>query len=168
MLDLNRPDMNINVQDPTQAYIFDYLYKLVEQLEMVLDNLTIDNFSSTLSAQLEALSLSASQSSTVAAEAQQRANKGITVSDVINSPMFASALDTVKTQGGNGWVRTVDGTQLCYGNAESSVTFPEAFDSVPVVVTTPSMTVTATSSGFTVDEAGAFGYVAIGRKEANE
>lgn len=167
MLDLNRPDMNIDVTDPSQAYLFDYLYKLVEQLEMVLDNLTVDNFSPTLAGQFEALTISASNSSTVAAEAQQRANKGITVSDVINSQMFISALETVKSTGENGWVRTVDGTQICYGKVTESTTatFAQIFDSVPAVLTTPSHTVTATTGGFTVESAGTFDYIAIGRKE---
>lgn len=164
MQDLILPDFLVS--DPNQRYIVDYLYKLVEQLEFALNNISVDNLSDSLAEQIKALGVSVRKSSTTATEAQQKSAKTLTVSDVINSAQF-QADQIGQFDQDNGIIIIQDDTMICYGkvNNGTSVTFPETYAAVPCVITTPETVPTATKNGFSVAESATFDYICIGRKE---
>lgn len=78
------------------AQINNYLIQLKEELEFILTNISADNLSPDLRDRLNALGAGIQTSEEKYEQVtQQVSNQSLTVSDVINSPLFESALDGV-------------------------------------------------------------------------
>lgn len=153
MIDIIRPDF-VHV-DESQRPIIDYLFRLCEQLEFLLSGIDEDV------AKVSGNSLQITSIASKADEAQQKANRAISVSDVVNSQLFKAALDgrVGDIFGGE------DDTMVLYGTVSGSAseTFAEEYETVPIVLTDSGQTVTATTTGFTVPTAATFHYIAIGQ-----
>lgn len=89
------PFPNITATDSKEqvGQINNYLIQLKETLEFVLTNISADNLSPELRNQLNSMSTEIKTTKEEQEDAtQQIANKTITVSDVINSPLFKEAI----------------------------------------------------------------------------
>lgn len=76
------------------AQINNYLIQLKEELEFILTNISADNLSPELRDRLNSLGAEIQTSEEKYEQVtQQVSNQSLTVSDVINSPLFESALD---------------------------------------------------------------------------
>lgn len=92
------PFPNITSTDPKEqiAQMNNYLIQLKEELEFILTNISADNLSPELRDKLNSLGAGIQTTEEKYEEVtQQVRNQSITVSDVINSPLFESALDGV-------------------------------------------------------------------------
>lgn len=146
-----------------------YLFQLRECLELALTDIGPANFSAAFRSELSGLGLQMQDMKLNAEERQQRveqvSNGQLTVPDVLNSEAYKASVRAVKPEGGTGYVKFPDGTMICYGTetAETSITFHESYETLPVLVTSPSVTAGVTEGGFTVTEADGFSWIAIGR-----
>ena len=149
----------------------DYLYQLREALELSLTDIGPMNFSAAFRLELERIGMEMENVQTNAEESQQRVEQvsgaQITVSDVLNSEAYKKSIEAAKSVGEDGYVQFPDGTMICYGNETDAteVTFKKEFGAVPATITNPEKTVIVTSTGFTIEEAASFSWVAIGRYE---
>lgn len=92
------PFPNITSTDTKEqvAQINNYLIQLKEELEFILTNISADNLSPELRDKLNSLGAGIQTTEERYEEVtQQMRNTSITVSDVINSPLFESAMDGV-------------------------------------------------------------------------
>jgi hypothetical protein len=90
------PFPNITSTDTKEqvAQINNYLIQLKEELEFILTNISADNLSSELRDKLNSLGAGIQTTEEKYEEVtQQVRNQSISVSDVINSPLFESAID---------------------------------------------------------------------------
>ncbi len=146
-----------------------YLYQLYESLELALTDIGPANFSAAFREELSSFGLQMKDVQSNAEQSQQRVEKvsngQLTVSDVLNSEAYKASIEEIKPEGADGYVKFQDGTMICYGTEDTStiVTFRESYAAVPVLVTRPNVTATVTESGFTVDAASEFSWIAIGR-----
>lgn len=152
------PEENIRI-------LHDYLYQLTDQLEFILDNIGADNLSAPLLNKLNSLGADIEASQTVNSQTQAQIGglELLTVSDVINSAAFASAINAAKPVGGDGYVSFPDGILICYG--KSAGTFARTFASAPALITRPSCEARVSATEFeTIDVQGDVDYIAIGRE----
>lgn len=155
--------------------IVSYLFQLKEQLEFILSNIGEENLSLELRKELNSLGAEIQLTQTDFNNNTQRmesvANKQLTVSDVINSSQYQASVQGIKDSvaiGGDGYVKLIDGTLMCYGNSNADVmVFSAEFSEPPVIITSPYMAVTATTTGFSLLEENTEGitysWLAIGR-----
>lgn len=151
-----------------------YMYQLHEALELALTDIGPENFSAAFRMELSAIGLQMQNVQTNTEQSQQRVeqvNKGqLTVSDVLSSAAYKASIEAVKSKGADGYVKLPDGTMICYGaeTIATSITFHESYAAVPVLITSPNVTATVTVSGFTIDTASEFSWIAIGRYNIEE
>ena len=90
------PNFTAKNTEEQVAQINSYLIQFKETLEFILSNISIDNLSQDLVSKLNTLGADIVKSvEDRDDQIQQVSNKALTVSDVINSPAFAMALDDV-------------------------------------------------------------------------
>ncbi len=181
MEQLFRPQFTGATPEENWRQLTDYLYQVMEQIEFAFDNISEDNLSPSLLDTLNKLGAGIDANATLTSETQSRVGSLdlITVSDVINSPLFTAAMasqattlrgdmDTkdnavkqavlpVETTGA---ITFPSGTQICYGTANGDTQFPKAFGSIPKVVGYGTFTVSTT--GITTTDT--FDYIAIGEE----
>ena len=90
------PFPNVVSQNPEEqiAQITNYLIQLKETLEFILTDISIDNLSPDLINRLNELGANIDKGEEERNEQmQEMANKTLTVSDVVNSPAFALAIE---------------------------------------------------------------------------
>lgn len=170
MEQLFRPQLVGETAEENFRQLTDYLYQLTEQLEFILDNIGEDNLSQGLADKLNKLGANIDANATLTSEAQSRIGSLdiITVSDVLNSPMFNSALNSVKPKEDTGVIEFPANTMICYGTLQgTTATFAKPFTSIPKVVTNSGSNVTVSVSGITTDEETTLDYIAIGEEAHN-
>lgn len=93
------PNITATTVEGQAAQINNYLIQFKETLEFILSNISTDNLSPTLVATLNSLGAEIEKTTEETTEQiQQVSNKAITVSDVINSQAFRSAIESVTPQ----------------------------------------------------------------------
>ncbi len=168
MEQLYRPQFVGETPEENFRQLTDYLYQLTEQLEFILDNIGEDNLSPTFANQLNALGMDIDANASKTAEAQSQIGSLdiITVSDVINSPMFAAAINSVKQDvlpdEGSGYILFPGGTLICYGTANGDTNFAKEFGSIPKVIGQTTEAFTVSTTGITTTET--FDFIAIGEE----
>lgn len=91
------PNITAKNTEEQVAQINNYLIQFKETLEFILTNISTDNLSQDLIERLNTLGANIEKSIVDRDDQlQQMSSKTLTVSDVINSPAFAMALDDVK------------------------------------------------------------------------
>lgn len=89
------PNITATTIEEQTAQINNYLIQFKETLEFILTNISTDNLSPALIDKLNGLGAEIEKTTEEATEQiQQVSNKAITVSDVINSQAFESAVDS--------------------------------------------------------------------------
>lgn len=97
------PNITATTTEEQVAQINNYLIQFKEELEFVFTNISADNLSPTLKAELNALGANIESTSTETSEQiQQIANKTLSVSDVLDSSAFKSFEDSMKEYIDNG------------------------------------------------------------------
>ena len=92
---LPMPHITATRPDEQLSQVKDYLFQLKEELEFVLTNISVDNLSQDLVDKLNSLGADIEKNNEDKEEQlQQINNKSITVSDVINSSAFHSAIES--------------------------------------------------------------------------
>lgn len=149
----------------------DYLYQLRETLELALTDIGPANFSAAFRMELQNIGMEMQNVQTNTEESQQRVERvsgaQITVSDVLNSEAYKASIEAAKSEGADGYVKFPDGTLICYGSESSATsgTFGKEYSAAPVLITSPNVTATVTTTGFTVGTASTFSWLAIGRSK---
>ena len=92
---LPMPHITAAKPEEQMAQVKDYLFQLKEELEFILTNISVDNLSQDLVSKLNSLGADIEKNNEDKEEQlQQINNKSITVSDVINSSAFQSAIES--------------------------------------------------------------------------